>query len=117
MATPLNLRGGGTVPSHESSMRNLAKARARWRRRRPWRSCDESRIIRRYAFLGYTARGKDCPVVTGLCNSVSATHGFRSWFGNLPQTQAKCGGYRQREAIPDLQNSAGRESTVIGISV
>jgi hypothetical protein len=46
------------MPSYESSMRNLAKARARWRPPRPWRSSDESRIIRRYAFLWYTARGK-----------------------------------------------------------
>jgi hypothetical protein len=46
------------VPSHESSMRNLAKARARWRPPRPWRSSDESLVIRRYAFLWYTARGK-----------------------------------------------------------
>jgi len=61
MATRLSLKGGGTVPSHESSMRNLAKAWARWRPPRPWRSCDESRIIRRYAFLWYTARGKRPP--------------------------------------------------------
>jgi transposase len=46
------------MPSYESSMRNLAKARARWRPPRPWRSSDESRMIRRYAFLWYTARGK-----------------------------------------------------------
>jgi hypothetical protein len=46
------------MPSHESSMRNLAKACARWRPPRPWRSSDESRMIRRYAFLWYTARGK-----------------------------------------------------------
>jgi len=46
------------MPSYESSMRNLAKARARWHPPRPWRSSDESRIIRRYAFLWFTARGK-----------------------------------------------------------
>jgi hypothetical protein len=46
------------MPSYESSMRNLAKARARWRPPRPWRSSGESRMIRRYAFLWFTTRGK-----------------------------------------------------------
>jgi hypothetical protein len=46
------------MPSYESSMRNLEKARARWRRPRPCRSGDESRMIRRYVFLWFTARGK-----------------------------------------------------------
>jgi hypothetical protein len=45
------------MPSYESSMRNLAKARAKWRPPRPWRSTDESRMIRRYVFLWYTGRG------------------------------------------------------------
>ena|SRR5215469_18317854 len=45
------------MPSYESSMRNLAKARAVGRAPRPWRSIDESRMIRRYAFLWHTGRG------------------------------------------------------------
>jgi hypothetical protein len=46
------------MPSRESSLRNLEKARAKWRPPRPWRSPDESRAIRRYVFLWYTGRGK-----------------------------------------------------------
>jgi hypothetical protein len=46
------------MPSYESSMRNLAKAKARWRSPRPWRSNDESRIIRRLVFLWFTARDR-----------------------------------------------------------
>jgi len=46
------------MPSYESSMRNLAKARALWRPPRPWRSRDEARMIRRYVFQWLTARGK-----------------------------------------------------------
>jgi transposase len=46
------------MPSYESSMRNLAKARAMWRKPRPWRSTDESRMIRRYVFVWYTGRGQ-----------------------------------------------------------
>src|SRR5215472_8724807 len=39
-------------------MRNLAKARTKGRLPRPWRSADESRMIRRYVFLWFTARGQ-----------------------------------------------------------
>jgi transposase len=46
------------MPSYESSMRNLAKARAAWRPPRPWRSRDEARMVRRYVFQWLTARGK-----------------------------------------------------------
>jgi hypothetical protein len=46
------------MPSHEASMRNLAKARAVWRPPRPWRSSDEARMIRRFVFQWLTARGK-----------------------------------------------------------
>ncbi|MGC1965447.1 MAG: hypothetical protein WA673_03245, partial [Candidatus Acidiferrales bacterium] len=46
------------MPSYESSMRNLAKARAKMRPPRPWRSSDEARMIRRYVFLWYTGRGQ-----------------------------------------------------------
>jgi hypothetical protein len=45
------------MPSYESSMRNLAKARAVGRPPRPWRSPDESRMIRRYVFLWFTGCG------------------------------------------------------------
>jgi hypothetical protein len=45
------------MPSYESSMRNLAKARAKMRPPRPWRSSQESRMIRRFAFQWYTCRG------------------------------------------------------------
>ena len=46
------------MPSYESSLRNLAKARAAWRPPRPWRSEGESHMIRRYVFLWYTGRGQ-----------------------------------------------------------
>lgn len=46
------------MPSYESSMRNLAKARAKMRPPRPWRSRDESHLIGRYVFLWFTSRGQ-----------------------------------------------------------
>jgi hypothetical protein len=45
------------MPSYESSMRNLAKAKAKWRRPRPWRSNEEARMIRRFVFQWLTCRG------------------------------------------------------------
>ena len=45
------------MPSYESSMRNLEKARARGRQPRPWRSNNESRMIQRFVFLWLTCRG------------------------------------------------------------
>lgn len=46
------------MPSYESSMRNLAKARKTMRPPRPWRSSDEARMIRRLAFQWFTAPDK-----------------------------------------------------------
>jgi hypothetical protein len=46
------------MPAYESSMRNLTKARERWRPPRPWRGSDEARVIRGYVFFWHTSRGK-----------------------------------------------------------
>jgi hypothetical protein len=46
------------MPSYESSMRNLARARAKWRRPRPWRSTQESQMIRRFVFQWCTCRSR-----------------------------------------------------------
>jgi hypothetical protein len=46
------------MPSYESSMRNLARARAKWRPPRPWRSSQESRMIRRCVFQWFTCRDR-----------------------------------------------------------
>jgi hypothetical protein len=46
------------MPSYESSMRNLAKAKSRWCPPRPWRSVEESRIIRRLVYLWFTGRDR-----------------------------------------------------------
>jgi hypothetical protein len=46
------------MPSYESSMENLEKARSVGRPPRPWRSREEAEMIRRYVFLWYTGRSK-----------------------------------------------------------
>lgn len=45
------------MPSRESSLRNLEKARACWRPPRPWRSRQETRVIRRLVWQWFTFRG------------------------------------------------------------
>jgi hypothetical protein len=45
------------MPSYESSMRNLAKARAVGRPPRPWHDDRESLMIRRLVFQWFTSRG------------------------------------------------------------
>src|SRR6202795_2014870 len=48
------------MPSREASLRNLAIARSRWSRPRPWRSRAESRVIRLYAWQWLLERGPWC---------------------------------------------------------
>jgi hypothetical protein len=48
------------MPSREASLRNLAKARLRWRPPRPWRSRSESRLIRDFAWHWHLGRGPWC---------------------------------------------------------
>lgn len=67
------------MPSYESSMRNLAKARAKMRPPRPWRSSDESRTIRRYVFLWYTGRGQK-PSGRGWARQLGISH---TWLQKL----------------------------------
>lgn len=45
------------MPAYHSSMRNLAKAKAEGRPPRPWRSEQESRMIRRFVVQWVTCRG------------------------------------------------------------
>lgn len=45
------------MPSYESSIRNLEKARTRWRPPRPLRGSQEARMVRRFAFQWFTCRG------------------------------------------------------------
>lgn len=46
------------MPSTISLLRNLAKARVRWRPPRPLRSRQEARMIRRFTFQWFTCRGR-----------------------------------------------------------
>ena len=48
------------MPSREASLRNLEKARARWRAPLPWRCPQESRLIKRLAWQYFTGAGPRC---------------------------------------------------------
>lgn len=48
------------MPSPETSRQNLAKAKARWRAPRPWRSESESRLIRTFVWHWHLGRGPWC---------------------------------------------------------
>jgi hypothetical protein len=102
------------MPSYESSMRNLAKAGAKMRPPRPWRSSDESRMIRRYVFLWYTGAGKSRPVEIGRGNSASATHGSRNSFVSLKRTRAKCTENNGALVIHHSHNSPAHGNTLSG---
>lgn len=68
------------MPSYESSMRNLEKAQAKWRRPRPWRSSQESQMIRRYVFLWLTCRDSKRPSGRAWARQLSISH---TWLQKL----------------------------------
>ena len=48
------------MPSREASLRNLTRAKAKWRPPRPWRSRSESRLIRSFIWHWYLGHGPWC---------------------------------------------------------
>jgi transposase len=57
MATQLKL---SLMPSRETSRQNLERAKANWRKPRPWRSPPESLIVRLLVWQWYTGQGPKC---------------------------------------------------------
>lgn len=68
------------MPSYESSMRNLQKARAKWRPPRPWRSQQESQMIRRHVFLWLTCRDSSRPSGRSWARDLGISH---TWLQKL----------------------------------
>ena len=62
------------MPSYESSMRNLAKAKARWRPPRPWRSNQESQMIRQYVIQWLTCRDRNRPSGRSWARQLGVSH-------------------------------------------
>lgn len=68
------------MPSYESSMLNLEKAKARWRQPRPWRSSQESQMIRRYVFQWLTCRDRSRPSGRAWARDLGISH---TWLKKL----------------------------------
>jgi hypothetical protein len=68
------------MPSYESSMLNLKKAKARWRQPLPWRSSQESLMIRRYAFQSPTCRDPNRPSGRAWARQLGVSH---TWLQKL----------------------------------
>jgi hypothetical protein len=68
------------MPSRESSLRNLEKARAKWRPPRPWRSSQESQMIRRFVFQWFTSRDRNRPSGRAWARGLGISH---TWLQKL----------------------------------
>ena len=62
------------MPPRESSIRNLAKAREMGRPPRPWRSSQESQMIRRYVFQWLTSRDRNRPSGRAWAKQLGISH-------------------------------------------
>jgi hypothetical protein len=79
------------MPSYEASIRNFLKAVAspRWQRPRPWRSKEESEMVRRFAFWWFTCRDPRRPSGRDWARQLGISH---TWLQKL---------IREFEADPD----------------
>jgi hypothetical protein len=68
------------MPSYESSMLNLEKAKARWRQPLPWRSSQESQMILRYVFQWLTCRDPNRPSGRAWARQLGVSH---TWLQKL----------------------------------
>ena len=64
------------MPSREASLRNLAKARANWRPPRPWRSIQETGIIRRLAWQWFTYEAPGKWSLRAVARWLGVTHTY-----------------------------------------
>jgi len=68
------------MPSRESSLENLAKAQARWRRPRPLRSKEEGQMIWRLVFWWFTGRNHTKPSGRDWARQLGISH---TWLQKL----------------------------------
>lgn len=87
------------MPSLESSLRNLAKAKARWRAPRPWRSRAESRLIRMFTWHWHLGHGPWC-----------SGRALARWLG-VSHTYVQ----KLRRALPRSENDFLREVARYGV--
>lgn len=73
---PSQYRPDSRADPYDSSMRNLqkAKASANYHPPRPWRSKEESHLIRRFAFQWWTCRDRGKPSVRSWAKGLGVSH-------------------------------------------
>jgi len=64
------------MPSLEASLRNLAKARTKWRPPRPWRSAQETRVIKRLVWQWFTYHGPSKWSARALGRRLAVSHTY-----------------------------------------
>jgi len=64
------------MPSPEASRRNLEKAKARWRPPRPWRSLQETRVIKRLVWQWFTYCGPGKWSARAVARWLGVTHTY-----------------------------------------
>jgi hypothetical protein len=65
---------------HDASMQNFAKARAKWRPPRPWRSDEEAQLIKRFVFQWLTSRDRSRPTGRAWARQLGISH---TWLQKL----------------------------------
>ncbi len=103
----------GRMPSYQSSMENLASARARWRPPRPWRSSQEAQLIQRFAFQWFTCCDPSRPSGRDWARQLGISH---TWLQKLVRKFEidPSGMYREQRRSGDpnfAQISRARELT------
>jgi hypothetical protein len=65
---------------YDAPMRNFAKARAKWRPPRPWRSDEEAQLIKRFVFQWLTCRDRSRPTGRAWARQLGISH---TWLQKL----------------------------------
>jgi hypothetical protein len=97
---PSQYRSESRNDPYDSSMRNLAKARASasYHPPRPWRSKEESQMVQRFAFQWWTCRDRGKPSVRSWAKGLGVSH---VWLLKL---------IRRFQADPGLADRMAREA-------
>jgi hypothetical protein len=77
---PSQYRKESRSDPYDASMRNFAKARAKWRPPRPWRSDEEAQLIKRFVFQWLTCRDRSRPSGRAWARDLRISH---TWLQKL----------------------------------
>jgi hypothetical protein len=64
------------MPSREASLRNLETARAKWRPPKPWRSLQETRVIKRLVWQWFDSNGSEKWSGRAVARKLGVTHTY-----------------------------------------